>query len=186
MTTANSPSDGSLPQSMTIRQLKLHVAGLDANPSRTRALEQRIRIGTGFHGKWYRSQQEHMLGWLVVQEGQALKQNRDPASLDARRMWNRLKCSPLMFWLAEAADVPAADLTRAERAAEAATLINPRDGDPHGKLMREVLPWDLVAAAIRRRGDTATDDLADQAARQAFDRLTSRVSAYREYREWVL
>ena len=170
---------------ISIQDLKLCVAGFDAVPPRTLALEKRIEIGAGFHGKWYRSQKEHMLGWLLVQEAQARMKGQEPFRVDARGMWGRLKCSPMMFWLAEAGGVSENHLDEAEKAAEAAAKINPKDGNPHGKLMRAVLPWELVAEAIRVRGDRVEPAIAEEAARVAFDRLTSMVPSYRKHRKWL-
>ncbi len=172
------------PRMISIAQLTSYVAAFDEAPARTTKLKQRIRIGTGFHNKWYRSQHEHLLGWLVVQEAQARKNGADPATVDTRAMWNRLKCSPLMFWLAEAAGVSDERLAEAERAAEAAAQVTPKDGDPHGRLMRKALPWDAVAAAILS-SHAAARVAADADARLAFDRLTSMVPAYRPLREWA-
>jgi hypothetical protein len=148
-------------------------------------LEERIGIGAGFHDKWYRSQKEHMLGWLVVQEAQARMKDKEPSRVDGRGMWGRLKCSPMMFWLAEAGGVSESRLDEAEKAAEAAARINPKDGEPHGKLMRAILPWEVVAEAIRACGDGVEPAVAEGAARVAFDRLTSMVPAYRKHRRWI-
>ncbi|HIE55353.1 MAG TPA: hypothetical protein EYP90_09275, partial [Chromatiaceae bacterium] len=105
---------------MTLEQLLQHVAAYQDHPSRTTALEQQIRIGTGFHHKWYRSQREHWLGWLIAKQCEARRDGRREEDCLARTVWNRLKCSPMMFWLADAAGVDAKILTRAEQAAEAA------------------------------------------------------------------
>lgn len=125
---------------ISISQLKSHVTAYPAVPALTTALEQRIQIGTGFHNKWYNSQRDHMLGWIVVQECQARRNGKNPEAVDAKGMWSRLKCSPMMFWLAECAGVSSKQLEQAAQQAGAATLINPKDGDPHGSMMREVLP----------------------------------------------
>jgi hypothetical protein len=142
-------------------------------------LEQRIQIGTGFHGKWYRSQREHMLGWIVVQECQERKKGNDPLAVDAKGMWGRLKCSPLMFWLAECSAVSDDILAQAEQMTVAAARINDKDGDPHGKMMREVLPWEITRQAIVTGQEPASSELANTLAMQAFDRLTDKVSTYR-------
>ncbi len=170
---------------ISISELIGHMEAYPEAPPRTTELEQRIRIGTGFHNKWYRSQKDHLLGWMVVQECQARKRGVDPANVDAKGMWGRLKCSPAMFWLAECARVPDNVLAKAERAAMAAAAINPMDGDPHGKMMREVLPWSVLAAAIANGPGPAPLDEAVGSANEAFQRLTGKVHAYRHLREWA-
>ena len=74
---------------------------------------------------------------MVVQECQERKKGNDPLAVDAKGMWGRLKCSPLMFWLAECSGVSGDTLVRAQEMAVASARINDKDGDPHGKMMRE-------------------------------------------------
>lgn len=38
---------------LTQLQLKLAISGFEPEPAHTMALEQRIKIGSGFHNKWY-------------------------------------------------------------------------------------------------------------------------------------
>lgn len=170
---------------ISLSRLKAVMATFDDRPPRTTALEQRIRIGTGFHGKWYSSQREHNLGWIVVQECQARKQGQEPNEVCASGMWNRLKCSPMMFWLAECAGLPVSVLDEAERAAVAATEINPKDGNPHGKMMRDVLPWNVVAEAIASNASAVTPEMADAQAIPAFERLIAKNAGYRHLTEWL-
>ena len=170
---------------LNLTQLEAHMAAYPDTPPRTTALEQGIRIGTGFHRKWYRSQRDHMLGWIVVQECQARAKGRDPAEVDAMGMWSRLKCSPSMFWLAECAGVHVDLLDRAEDAAVVAATIRPMDGDPHGRMMRETIPWEVVRGAILAGPKPAQTDQAAEDARESFERLTGRVSAYRHLRKWL-
>lgn len=70
---------------MTISQaaLKKFVANYEPFSARTVNLEQRIQIGTGFHGKWYRSQREHWLGWLEFQDRAARLNGKSPDELKA-------------------------------------------------------------------------------------------------------
>ena len=165
---------------MIIEQLICHVAAYPDELEWTEKLEQEIQIGTGFHGKWYRSQREHLLGWLVFQQCEARRKGVNPDKNMAKPMWNRLKCSPLMFWLAEASGVEAGILFRAQEAAIAASAINPKDGNPHGKLMREVLPWELMEDAISRGPQPLAYGLAMVEAKPAFDRLTKLRSEFKK------
>lgn len=130
--------------------LTRHVGIFAPQLPRTVALERRIRIGAGFHGKWYASQGEHWRGWMGYQDS-ALRRNgqEDPEAVPAKRRWN-LQCAPMMFWLAEAAGVAAEILDRAEREAEGVAAVVSHDSHLHGKVMRTVLPWTLVEEALRR------------------------------------
>ena len=161
------------------------VFSFESRPPRTSELEQRIKIGSAFHNKWHRSQRDHMLGSMVVQECQARKSGNDPTMVDAQRMWNRLKCSPLMFWLAECGGVSNDVLSEAAIHAVRAAELNPKDGDPHGTMMRTVLPWSLVAAAISAQQFYQWHHNADQAAEEAFQRLIAKNAAYRPLAQWL-
>ncbi|WP_224825409.1 hypothetical protein [Cognatishimia sp. MH4019] len=168
-----------------ITTLKRMVFSFESHPPRTADLEKRIKIGSAFHNKWYKSQRDHMLGWMVVQECQARKSGNHPTMVDAQGMWNRLKCSPLMFWLAECGGVSNDVLCQAEIHAVRAAELNPKDGDPHGAMMRTVLPWTLVATAISAQPLHQWDDNADQAAEEAFQRLIAKNAAYRPLAQWL-
>lgn len=170
---------------ISISQLKAFGAAYEAMPQRTIALERRIRIGSGFHGKWYRSQREHMLGWFVVQECQERRAGRSPAAVDAKGIWNRLKCSPAMFWLAECAGIPKDLLDQAEQQAERAAQINPMDGPPHGTMIRQILPWTVMQSVILSGPSPACELTAEEMAMLAFDRLTEKRATYRHLREWL-
>ena len=165
---------------MNINVLICHVAAYPDHPEWTGRLEQEIRIGTGFHGKWYRSQREHMLGWLVYQQCEASRKGNDPSRNTAGPMWGRLKCSPLMFWLAETSGVGSDILSRAREAAVAAAAINPKDGNPHGKIIREVLPWDLMEQAILNGPKPLASEPATDAANHAFERLARLLREFRK------
>ena len=126
-----------------------------------------------------------MLGWVGVQEAQARRKGLEPSEVDTKGMWNCLKCSPAMYWIAEGAGVDEQLLHQAEKQAETAAAINPADGDPHGKMFRKVLPWAAVVEAILKNATPEDADHADIQAWQAFDRLTSMRSDYRKWREWA-
>ena len=153
-------------------QLKRFVFTSEDYPPRTSALETKIQIGSGYHQKWYRSQKEHWLAWILVQEVTAEQSGKPLRSVDCRGMWGRLKCSPMMYWLGEAAGVSDTLLHLAEVAAVNAAKINPKDGHPHGKLMRQVLPWQIVAEAINTHERHASETEAIEASKVAFQRLT--------------
>ena len=152
--------------------------------SRTNALEQELRIGTGFHGKWYRSQRDHWLGWLVVQECRARSMDLAPDAVPARGVWQRLNCSPMMFWLADAAGAAPEALYLARASALAASAINPKDGAPHGTMMRRVLPWEIVETALARHGVSAALDV-EALANDAFSRLVAKNASYRPLEKWL-
>ncbi len=165
---------------MTIDDLIRYVAASSAKLRRTTDLEQKIRIGTGFHGKWYRSQREHWLGWLIYQQCEASRKGVDFTNHFAQPTWNRLKCSPAMFWMAEAACVESSVLDEAEAAAIEATKLNPKDGNPHGRMMRTSLPWHLVEDAFLVNVTSLPEKDARCSADEAFDRLMALRPEFRK------
>jgi len=171
---------------LTLPELKLRVAAFSDLLPRTDALEKRIKIGVGFHNKWYRSQHEHWLGWIVVHEYKAQKRGGTPDSMSAEKLWSGLHCIPMMFWLAEAAGMEQSVLDAAELAAIAATKSKDRRKDcpQNGGAMRAVLTWVDVEKRLLA-ASTVSAKKADQAADEAFEHLASQKSEYRRLRNDV-
>lgn len=120
----------------------------------------------------------------MVQECHARSKGQDPHVLAAKAIWQRLNCSPMMFWLADAAGVDATALSHAEKAAAKAAAINAKDGAPHGTMMRQQLIWKDVERAVLR-SQKFEDHAARQMAVEAFDRLIAKNSAYRHLVRFV-
>lgn len=170
---------------ISITELVRYAAAYPEAPPRTTALEQRIKIGTGFHGKWYRSQKEHALAWLVFQECQARTKGRDPEQVSAKEMWNRLHCAPSLIWYAEASGISPDTLDEAEIAAERAAAKIGNDHPSHGKLVRRVLPWTRIEIAVPNGPTPLSAEEARAEATAAFNRLSTMRSEFRKYREFL-
>lgn len=168
---------------LTQADLKRYFAAYPAQPPRTTALEQQIKIGTGFHNKWYRSQREHWLGWLVAKDCEAHAKGQDPAMINAKPRWQHLMCSPAMYWVAECAGVHEDRLRHAEAMAIEAARIRGKDGHPHGTMMRKALPWDVIQSAIMAGLGMASNEHAERDAMAAFDRLCEKRSEFRKLRK---
>lgn len=167
------------------RELLYYIAGYPETTPRTKALERRIKIGSGFHNKWYRSQREHWLGWLVAKDGEARKKGVRSEDVWAGLRWRHLMCSPAMFWLADCAGVDERTLVMAEGAAARAANLNNMDGHPHGKLMREAISWGEVQTAIISDPFRIGVQQAEIEALEAFDRLCRSHSKFRPLRDWL-
>ena len=151
-----------------LTKLRCLVSRFEWQAPRTHALEQKIKIGAGFHNKWYGSQKEHWLGWLSLKS----RENEiDGKLFTPRKIWSGLKCSPMMFWLAESVGAEQDMLEALERVSIQAAEVSPKDGHPHGIGFRKLLPWthlenllldvtmpDDESAAIKM-GDTALNKL---------------------------
>lgn len=163
---------------VTQSQLKRIIAAAPANLPRTDALQQRIKIGVGFHNKWYRSQKEHWLGWIVFQELTARQKQREVSEILAKERWAGLNCIPMMFWLAETVGIDVQTLDLVEKVADAESLKKPCDCPQHGKAMRQVLPWEKIETALLTMPESV-QAVADRAGMDAFERLASLRSKYR-------
>jgi len=148
-------------------------------PPRTVVLEQQIHIGTGFHGKWYRSQREHWLGSLGYVIAKHAAAGVEASDMPAKPQWTRTHCFPMLFWVAESAGVDDETLHRAEAAAyEAAALIG-RDHPSHGRAARSVLPWTLVEHALREHVPLSSRAVTQQAVSDAYHHLAGKLPRFR-------
>jgi hypothetical protein len=166
-------------------ELKKRITLLPAHPPRAVALQERIQIGVGYHNKWYRSQKEHWLGWIVVKEYKAILKDIPLDTITARMRWSRLNCIPMMFWLAEVAGVDDDTLTEAEEAAILAAQEIPQDCPLHGKIMRQVLPWKMIEKRMIQLPSASSEEAAS-AGNLAFEHLASIKPKRRELKEQVL
>jgi hypothetical protein len=158
--------------------LRRLVAGFPDEPPRTIALEQKIRIGAGFHNKWYSSQREHWLGWLSLKS----QENKiDGKTFAPRRIWSGLKCSPMMFWLAEVSGKNAGVLEQLERVSIEASKERSTDGNPHGVNFRKVLPWTELEVQLQQIEVLIEAADAVQIGEQALERLIKHLPSYRKY-----
>lgn len=92
-------------------------------------------------GAWWKSQRQHMLGWLDHQLTRGGgKFSRKAPNTSARLAYTRLNSAPAIVWIAEAVGVDA-DLVQAA-VEEARAEPNRRR---HCGILRRHLPWSLIA-----------------------------------------
>jgi hypothetical protein len=80
-----------------------------------------------------------------------------PATHYGRKKWNRpaefvynhINCPPMVLWLGEAVGVPKKRVVEAKKAALAASASFPAQA----AAMRRIIPWDIIAARLDRRGN---------------------------------
>jgi hypothetical protein len=161
-----------------IYKLRRLVAGFPEKPKRTVALEQKIQIGAGFHNKWYSSQKEHWLGWLSLK---ARENEMDGKSFQPPRIWSGLKCSPMLFWLAEVGRADGETLDQLEAVSIAAAQIRPNDVNPHGVEFRKILSWNGVVALLETSEPQKTMADALQIGDYALRKLIAHLPTYRKY-----
>lgn len=126
---------------MTPRELRAHLTPLPEFLPRTKAMEDTIKVGSGYDGAWYRSQKEHWLGWLAEYYGAGANGRSAQTPRNARYAYNHIQCAPMLFWLSEALGVEPAKL---DAAFDVVAGINNK-GAPQCAALRTQLPWETVA-----------------------------------------
>ncbi len=105
-----------------------------------------------YPGKWYRTQKEHWLGWLLDYHGPGYYKRTSRKKRNARFAYNHIVNYEMLLWLMRAAGVPR------RLAKDARTACAKVDGlGPKSKAIRSHVTWDDVARALWRNeaGETA-------------------------------
>jgi hypothetical protein len=93
---------------MTARQLASKIKKFSDRPPATNRYERELtaRGIWSAKGVWYKSQKEHLLGWLSEYDGPGFYNRKTWEGRSAKYIYNHIGCPPMLFWLAEAAGVP--------------------------------------------------------------------------------
>jgi len=127
--------------------LREYIKTLPADTPLHRELEHRLGEGVGYRNAWYSSQKEHWLGWLGEYNGPGAYGRLTAKRRDAQYAYNHGQCAPMLFWLAEALELPAPQLA----AAYAAVTDAPRRGASQCGAFRKVIAWPNIEAALASR-----------------------------------
>ena len=98
--------------------------------------------------KWYESQKEHWIGWLLDYQSPGAYDRKTHNQRDARCIYNRVVCPDLLLYLAKGSGVSASALRKARTAA---SLAGPTQMAKAGAV-RRALPWAVVLEALRNSG----------------------------------
>ena len=98
--------------------------------------------------KWYESQKEHWIGWLLDYQSPGAYDRKTQNQRDARCIYNRVVCPDLLLYLAKGSGVSATALRKARTAA---SLAGPTQMAKAAAVRRE-LPWEVVLEALRNSG----------------------------------
>jgi len=135
---------------MQTRDLARIIWILDPDTPKHRKLERLLKIGAEYGNPWYSSQKEHWLGWLGDYHTSGAYNRKQKSPTDARSVYNRINCAPMLFWLCEASGVPDPELSKAFDAV--AKLATARVASQCGAL-RRVIPWADVETQLMRHAD---------------------------------
>lgn len=98
--------------------------------------------------KWYESQKEHWIGWLLDYQSPGAYERRETGVRDAKQIYNRVVCPDLLLYLAQGSGVSPKLLTRAKRSAGMAGSTQMAQA----AAVRRVIPWSTVLKALRSSG----------------------------------
>ncbi len=132
---------------MTPQQLLRHIQTLPADTPKHLALSDDLAEGAGIGRAWYKHQKEHWQGWLGAYNGPGAYNRKEWASRDAKFIWNHIQCAPMLYWLAEALDLPDDDLDLAYHD----ILAAPKRYASQCAALRRVFPWSSVEQALLKR-----------------------------------
>lgn len=129
---------------LTNRDFALLLSGL---ASHMPISDEYDRVSGQATGRWWSSQQEHMVSWFRSQEttGSGAFTRRSP-NMSARTTYNRLQCPGALLWIAEALGVDesivkaVADMSAAEE-----------EKRRRSALIRRHIPWAMIEGAAERR-----------------------------------
>jgi len=132
---------------MNTARLREYIKALPADTPMYRDLETQLGEGVGFGKAWYGSQKEHWLGWLREYQGPGAYGRQTVKRRDALYVYNHGQCAPMLFWLAEALELPAPQLA----AAYAAVIQAPNRGASQCGALRKVIAWPEIETALASR-----------------------------------
>jgi hypothetical protein len=125
-------------KALSVRALRQAIASLPSD---------RPRITPG---KWYRTQQEHWLGWLRDYDGPGAYGRKSQEKRDARFAYNHIVEPRMLLWLILACGVAASRVKAAREAARRAPTMMQQSA-----AVRRLVPWDEVEARLMNTGQGA-------------------------------
>lgn len=95
---------------------------------------------------WYKTQKEHWLGWLKNYDGPGAYGRQPGRQHDARYVYNHVVNPYMLLYLIKVLDMPAEIVAAAQAACERGKTLMEKSG-----LIRKIVPWSAVHAAIEKR-----------------------------------
>ncbi|MCK0517649.1 hypothetical protein [Williamsia sp. DF01-3] len=136
---------------MSAEQLRKIVVSLSERCPVTDDYERRHNLGAFGGHVWYKSQKEHVEGWLGQYNSPGFY-NRQSFDRDARFFYTHFKCAAGLLWLAEALGEDPKTVGRAVSAVEAAGK-NPAS---QCGALRRIISWQRIEELIEAGSYTKT------------------------------
>ena len=131
---------------MTISELRQVISNLSPEGKISDALQLAIRARFNKREVWYRTQKEHLLGWLKAYDGPGAY-GRKQWNRDAQFVYNHFQCPPGLLWLAETVGVAKEKIIEANKA----VLDAPSNLSSQVAVLRRVIPWSLIEAELKNQ-----------------------------------
>lgn len=161
-------------ENISSQELALIVPSLPQETKYLGALELVLKVGPDFGGAWYSSQKEHWMGWLGDYCFTGAYERKHPGNHPAQTVYNRIGCSPMLFWLGEAASIPE---TQIRQAFDAVIGIRTSRMASHCRAIRQIIPWEDIARSLAQL-PVVSHDVQEMHSREiltARDRLRAKV-----------
>ena len=97
---------------------------------------------------WYKSQQEHWVGWLKEYDGPGFYNRKNHTGRDAKYIYNHIMCSPMLLYLPEVMGVSIELIRNAYDAVIKAS--EPKMAKQCG-VIRGIIPFEVVAVRLVKR-----------------------------------
>ena len=132
---------------LTARELGVLFSRLRADTEGLAEFEAAICVGPNFGPPWYRSQKEHMIGWVADYEGPGAYQRKPKVNPSAASVYMGLNCAPALVWIYGALNIP--------RDQWRPTVDEISKGGAIGRMaracgaLRKAVPWSVIEQHLR-------------------------------------
>jgi len=94
-------------------------------------------------GIWYKTQQEHWLGWLKEYRGQGAYGRKGGKNREAKFAYNHVVNYQMLTWIIDAARVDPRLVKKAK-----SIIDNKKTMQANAGAVRKIVPWEMLAAAL--------------------------------------
>jgi len=131
---------------MRARQLRSIIKKLSKHGKYSRKLQSSKQSALN-QDVWYKSQNEHWLGWLKDYDGPGDYNRKTNSGRDARFIYNHVMCPPMLLYLPEALGVPHRFIIKAFRQVQ---RIGRASLPKQCGAIRRAIPFELVEKELAK------------------------------------
>jgi hypothetical protein len=98
-------------------------------------------------GAWYKTEQEHWLGWLKFYRGPGVYGRKGGENREARFVYNHIVEYRMLLWIIEAAGIEPGLVGKAKSVIDGKKTLQ-----ANASTVRKIVPWDILAAKLWKKG----------------------------------